>query len=62
VVPRIGRAVSRHGDAYTYLPESVDAFKFGDEFAKILNVSGFSQVQARPLMFGAVYLYTGRRL
>ncbi len=61
VVPRIGRAISRHGDAYTYLPESVDAFKFGDEFAKILNVSGFSQVEARPLMFGAVYLYTARK-
>jgi demethylmenaquinone methyltransferase/2-methoxy-6-polyprenyl-1,4-benzoquinol methylase len=61
VVPRIGRAVSRHGNAYTYLPESVDAFKFGGEFAKLLNVSGFSQVEARPLMFGAVYLYTGVR-
>ena len=61
VVPRIGRAVSRHGDAYTYLPESVEAFKFGGEFAKLLNVSGFSQVEARPLMFGAVYLYTAVR-
>ena len=61
VVPRIGRAVSRHGDAYAYLPESVEAFKFGEEFAKILNVSGFSHVEARPLMFGAVYLYTGQK-
>ena len=59
VVPRIGRALSRHGEAYTYLPESVDAFKFGDEFARVLNVAGFSHVEARPLMFGAVYLYTG---
>jgi demethylmenaquinone methyltransferase / 2-methoxy-6-polyprenyl-1,4-benzoquinol methylase len=62
IVPRIGSAVSRHGEAYTYLPESVDAFKFGDEFARILNVSGFSQVKARPLMFGAVYLYTGQKI
>jgi demethylmenaquinone methyltransferase/2-methoxy-6-polyprenyl-1,4-benzoquinol methylase len=61
IVPRIGRAVSQHGEAYTYLPESVDAFKFGDEFARVLNVSGFSQVTARPLMFGAVYLYTGEK-
>jgi len=61
IVPRIGRAVSRHGEAYTYLPESVDAFKFGDEFARVLNVSGFSQVEARPMMFGAVYLYTAVR-
>ena len=59
ILPRIGRAVSRHDAAYTYLPESIGAFAYGDEFARILNVAGFSQVQARPLMFGAVYLYTG---
>ena len=59
VLPRIGRAVSRHDAAYTYLPESIGAFAYGAEFARMLNVAGFSQVQARPLMFGAVYLYTG---
>jgi demethylmenaquinone methyltransferase/2-methoxy-6-polyprenyl-1,4-benzoquinol methylase len=61
ILPRIGRAVSRHEAAYTYLPESIGAFAYGDEFARILNVSGFSQVEARPLMFGAVYLYTGQK-
>ena len=61
VLPRIGRAVSRHDAAYTYLPESIGAFPYGDEFAKILTVAGFSQVEARPFMFGAVYLYTGRK-
>ena len=59
VLPRIGRAVSRHEGAYTYLPESIGAFAYGDEFARMLNVAGFSHVEARPLMFGAVYLYTG---
>jgi demethylmenaquinone methyltransferase/2-methoxy-6-polyprenyl-1,4-benzoquinol methylase len=59
VLPRIGRAVSRHDAAYTYLPESVGSFRFGDEFARILTDAGFSQVQARPLAFGIVYLYTG---
>jgi demethylmenaquinone methyltransferase/2-methoxy-6-polyprenyl-1,4-benzoquinol methylase len=61
ILPRIGRAVSRHDAAYTYLPESIGAFAYGDEFARILNVSGFSHVEARPLMFGAVYLYTGQK-
>jgi demethylmenaquinone methyltransferase / 2-methoxy-6-polyprenyl-1,4-benzoquinol methylase len=59
VLPRIGRAVSRHEGAYSYLPESIGAFAYGHEFARILNVAGFSQVEARPLMLGAVYLYTG---
>ncbi|HUQ87415.1 MAG TPA: bifunctional demethylmenaquinone methyltransferase/2-methoxy-6-polyprenyl-1,4-benzoquinol methylase UbiE [Vicinamibacterales bacterium] len=61
ILPRIGRAVSRHDAAYTYLPESIGAFAYGAEFAKLLSVAGFSQVQARPLMFGAVYLYTGQK-
>jgi demethylmenaquinone methyltransferase/2-methoxy-6-polyprenyl-1,4-benzoquinol methylase len=61
ILPRIGRAVSRHDAAYTYLPESIGAFAYGDEFAKLLAAAGFSQVEARPLMFGAVYLYTGLR-
>ena len=61
ILPRIGRAVSRHDAAYTYLPESIGAFPYGEEFARILNIAGFSQVEARPFMFGAVYLYTGTK-
>lgn len=61
ILPRIGRAVSGHSAAYTYLPESIGAFPYGEEFARILRAAGFSQVEARPLMFGAVYLYTGQR-
>ena len=62
ILPRIGRAVSRHDAAYTYLPESIGAFPYGDEFARILRAAGFSQVEARPLMFGVVYLYTGQKI
>ena len=61
ILPRIGRAVSRHEAAYTYLPESIGAFAYGQEFARILNVAGFSQIEARPLMFGAVYLYSAQK-
>jgi demethylmenaquinone methyltransferase/2-methoxy-6-polyprenyl-1,4-benzoquinol methylase len=61
VLPRIGRAVSRHGAAYDYLPQSVGAFPWGEAFGRILEVAGFSQVQARPLTFGIVYLYCARK-
>jgi demethylmenaquinone methyltransferase/2-methoxy-6-polyprenyl-1,4-benzoquinol methylase len=61
ILPRIGRVVSGHDAAYTYLPESIGAFAYGEEFAKILRAAGFSHVEARPLMFGAVYLYTGTK-
>lgn len=61
VLPRIGRAVSGHDAAYAYLPESVGSFQFGDAFARLLRDAGFSQVEARPLSLGIVYLYTGAK-
>jgi demethylmenaquinone methyltransferase/2-methoxy-6-polyprenyl-1,4-benzoquinol methylase len=61
VLPRIGRAVSRHDAAYDYLPASVSAFATPDDFVKILRQSGFTDIRAVPLTFGIVFLYTGRR-
>jgi demethylmenaquinone methyltransferase / 2-methoxy-6-polyprenyl-1,4-benzoquinol methylase len=58
VLPRIGRAVSGHTKAYDYLPRSVGSFPSGDGFARILRDAGFSQVSAKPLSLGIVYLYT----
>jgi len=61
VLPRIGRAVSRHEAAYSYLPASVGAFPFGEAFAALLRGEGFNNVRARPLTAGIVYLYTAVR-
>jgi demethylmenaquinone methyltransferase / 2-methoxy-6-polyprenyl-1,4-benzoquinol methylase len=58
VLPGIGRLVSRHNAAYAYLPASVGAFASPGEFAKILRHEGFTEVDASPLTFGIVYLYT----
>lgn len=60
VLPRIGRLVARH-QAYEYLPASVGAFATPDEFVTLLRKTGFREVQARPLTFGIVYLYTAVR-
>lgn len=60
VLPRIGQMVARH-EAYGYLPASVGAFHTPDEFVKLLRQVGFEGVQARPLTFGIVYLYTAQR-
>lgn len=59
VLPRIGRAISRHTAAYSYLPESVGAFPWDEDFAKILRGAGFNNVRSRPLSLGIVYLYSG---
>lgn len=59
VLPRIGRAVSHHRDAYSYLPASVDTFPRGAEFEKMLRAGGFHNVRSQPLTLGIVYLYSG---
>jgi demethylmenaquinone methyltransferase/2-methoxy-6-polyprenyl-1,4-benzoquinol methylase len=61
IVPRIGRLVSRHADAYAYLPASVAEFPSNEAFADLLRASGFSSVRSVKMMLGAVYLYLARR-
>jgi demethylmenaquinone methyltransferase/2-methoxy-6-polyprenyl-1,4-benzoquinol methylase len=61
VLPLIGRMISGHGGAYTYLPASVGTFPPPSEFMTILRQSGFVDVQAAPLTLGIVYLYTARK-
>ena len=61
VLPRVGRAVSRHDAAYSYLPASVGAFPWGEAFATLLRGEGFNNVKSRPLTFGIVYLYTAEK-
>ena len=60
VLPRIGRLISGHTGAYSYLPASVGAFPPPAEFVTMLRKAGFDEVRAVPLTLGIVYLYTGR--
>lgn len=57
VLPLVGRLVSKHREAYTYLPASVMAFPDGDAFAAILAKAGFTDIRFETLTFGVVYLY-----
>lgn len=61
VLPRLGRMISGHNAAYSYLPASVGAFPPPEVFCDTLRRSGFNNVRAVPLTFGIVYLYMGRR-
>jgi demethylmenaquinone methyltransferase/2-methoxy-6-polyprenyl-1,4-benzoquinol methylase len=61
LLPLVGRAVSGHNSAYSYLPASVGTFPAPAEFIGILRAAGFTDVRADPLTFGIVYLYTGVR-
>jgi demethylmenaquinone methyltransferase/2-methoxy-6-polyprenyl-1,4-benzoquinol methylase len=58
VLPLIGRLISGHTGAYSYLPASVRSFPPPAEFMTLLRQVGFAEVRAVPLTFGIVYLYT----
>jgi demethylmenaquinone methyltransferase / 2-methoxy-6-polyprenyl-1,4-benzoquinol methylase len=60
VLPRVGRLVSRHAYAYSYLPASVEQFPSGHEFVALLGRAGFPGATAQPLAAGAVWLYVAR--
>jgi len=61
VLPLVGRLISKHPSAYTYLPESVEAFSSPEAFAQQLRDVGFGTVRAVSLTFGVVYMFVARR-
>jgi demethylmenaquinone methyltransferase / 2-methoxy-6-polyprenyl-1,4-benzoquinol methylase len=61
LLPAVGRLVSRHSSAYSYLPASVGAFPPPVEFVEVIARHGFTNVRAIPLSFGIVYLYIAEK-
>jgi demethylmenaquinone methyltransferase/2-methoxy-6-polyprenyl-1,4-benzoquinol methylase len=62
LLPLVGRVVSGHSAAYSYLPASVGTFPPPAEFMTMLRQAGFTEVRADPITAGIVYLYTARKL
>ena len=61
VLPMIGKLISKDNSAYTYLPESVQAFPYGDKFIQILHKLGYNQTKCKPLTFGISSIYIGKK-
>jgi demethylmenaquinone methyltransferase/2-methoxy-6-polyprenyl-1,4-benzoquinol methylase len=61
ILPLVGRLISKHPSAYTYLPDSVEAFPTPDEFVQQLREAGFGTVRATPLTFGVVYMFVAQK-
>lgn len=61
VLPLIGRLVSGHPWAYTYLPESVKEFPEPDALAGLLTSAGFSTSRWRYLSGGIAAIHVGVR-
>ena len=59
ILPIMGRIISGHKIAYSYLPSSVINFPQGETFKKMLECSGFKNISLKPLTLGIVTLYKG---
>ena len=61
LLPLIGNLISKDKRAYTYLPQSVNAFPDGEDFLDILNKTGFKRTSIISLLFGIASIYTGKK-
>ena len=57
ILPQIGKLVSKDNRAYTYLPDSVNAFPFGEKMKDILLNTGFKKVEYKKLSLGIATIY-----
>jgi demethylmenaquinone methyltransferase/2-methoxy-6-polyprenyl-1,4-benzoquinol methylase len=61
IMPTLGNWLSKDSRAYTYLPESVQAFPEGEAFKEILSKVGFSKVDIISLSGGIASIYFARK-
>ncbi len=61
VLPRIGRMVSKHKTAYSYLPASVRDFPDPDALAERFRQAGFGDVGYRAMTLGIAVIHWGVR-
>lgn len=62
MIPFIGKMISKDKSAYTYLPESVEAFPEGQEFADILTKVGYRNIRTYLVSGGIATIYLGEKV
>ncbi len=61
VLPTVGKLISQDRAAYSYLPESVQAFPDGEGFLQHLRQVGFETPKWKSLTFGISSIYTASK-
>jgi demethylmenaquinone methyltransferase/2-methoxy-6-polyprenyl-1,4-benzoquinol methylase len=61
VIPFLGYLVARDSTAYTYLPESTQAFMEPEVLASLMRDVGLKDVSYRKFMFGTMAVHWGTR-
>jgi demethylmenaquinone methyltransferase/2-methoxy-6-polyprenyl-1,4-benzoquinol methylase len=61
ITPAIGKLFSKDNSAYSYLPESVNAFPDGEDFLNVLKKAGFHSTKATTVAFGIASIYFAKK-
>jgi demethylmenaquinone methyltransferase/2-methoxy-6-polyprenyl-1,4-benzoquinol methylase len=61
VIPLLGTLLSGQRDAYTYLPDSTEAFLRAEELAARMAAAGFRQIGFKRVMFGTIAIHWGEK-
>ena len=61
ILPAIGRLVSKHATAYTYLPTSIDQFASPENFSALLEEVGFDHIERKSLSMGIAHIYIAHK-
>ncbi len=61
ILPTVGKMISKNDEAYTYLPESVQAFPEDKAFMNELKKAGFREAGQQRLTFGIATMYYGEK-
>ena len=61
ILPMIGRLVSKHTSAYTYLPESIDHFASPEAFSALLQEVGFDHIERKSQSMGVAHIYIAHK-
>jgi len=57
ILPFLGRIISKNGEAYAYLPQSIAKFPSSSELIHIMQKVGLENVVVYPLTLGAVTIH-----
>ena len=61
IIPTVGKTVSKDKRAYSYLPESVEAFPEGQDFLDIMTKIGYTDMKQKMVSGGIASIYYGSK-
>lgn len=61
IIPSLGRLIAGSVEAYTYLPDSTEAFLDAEQLVVRMAEAGFQQIGFRRLMLGTIAIHWARK-